>query len=150
MSSIVEARCTASVVWSSPAGRPMHSRSSALEDVLAYDTTFLERYLLGQGIFTTREEAQAAMVACKTFLWHAAQCPIIDVESDRVDTVWHAWLLHSEQYMTFCHECFGSYIHHVPMPATIPPAPTTDARCGIALEQHRDDARGRCRAMYAS
>jgi hypothetical protein len=108
MSGIVEARCAAAVVWSSPAGRPMHSRSSALEDVLAYDTTFLERYLLGQGIFASREEAQAAMVACKTFLWHAAQCPIIDVESDRVDAAWHAWLLHTEQYMRFCFEGTGS------------------------------------------
>jgi hypothetical protein len=149
MSGIVEARCAAAVVWSSPAGRPMHSRSSALEDVLAYDTTFLERYLLGQGIFASREEAQAAMVACKTFLWHAAQCPIIDVESDRVDAAWHAWLLHTEQYMRFCFECFGTYIHHVPMPATIQPVTAINARCGIALEEHTDDVHDHCRATCA-
>jgi hypothetical protein len=116
MRTAVEARCSASVVSPSPAGRPMHPSTSSLEDVLAYDTTFLEGYLLAQETFATRAEARVAIRECKTFLWQAAQCPHIDVVSDRVDTVWHAWLLHSEQYMTFCHECFGRYIHHVPVP----------------------------------
>jgi hypothetical protein len=137
---VVEERCSASVLSQSHVGWPhMYPPTSSLEDVLAYDTAFHEEYLLAQGIFATREEARAAIVACKKFLYRAVQFRSLDAVSDLVDAAWHAWILHTQNYMTFCHDCFGRYIHHVPIPAYIPPAVTTDARCRTALEQYGHD-----------
>jgi hypothetical protein len=150
MDIIVEARCSASVLSQSRTGWSMHPRTSSLKDVLVYDTKFLEDYLLAQGTWATREEARAAIVACKHFLFRAAQCPGLNVVSGQVDAVWHAWILHTKQYMAFCYACFGRYVHHVPLPADMPPAATGDARCGIALAEHGHDGRDHCRATCAS
>lgn len=150
MSMVVAKRCSASVLSQSPTGRlHLYPRTSSLEDVLRYNTTFLEEYLLAEGTFATREEARAAIVECKQFLFRAAQCPGLNVVSDQVDAAWHAWILHTEQYMTFCYACFGTYIHHVPLPTHTSPAATTDVRCGIALEAHGHDDNDHCRATCA-
>lgn len=34
--------------------------------------------------------------------------------SDEIDDVWHAHILHTEDYMNFCNEVFGYYLHHHP------------------------------------
>jgi hypothetical protein len=39
--------------------------------------------------------------------------------SETVDLGWHAFILHSEEYLEFCRRLMGRYLHHVP------PAPGT-------------------------
>ena len=34
--------------------------------------------------------------------------------STDIDEVWHAHILHTEDYMRFCHESVGRYLHHHP------------------------------------
>ncbi|MFD0850872.1 hypothetical protein ACFQ07_01385, partial [Actinomadura adrarensis] len=34
--------------------------------------------------------------------------------TEAVDHGWHAFLLHSQEYVTFCDRMFGGYLHHVP------------------------------------
>ncbi|MFI0449022.1 hypothetical protein [Actinomadura sp. 6N118] len=34
--------------------------------------------------------------------------------TDAVDHGWHAFILHSQEYTTFCERTFGHYLHHVP------------------------------------
>lgn len=35
--------------------------------------------------------------------------------SDTIDPFWHAHILHTEQYMSFCDEAIGVYMHHDPL-----------------------------------
>lgn len=35
--------------------------------------------------------------------------------SGRLDPFWHAHILHSEDYMSFCDRVFGGYLHHEPL-----------------------------------
>jgi uncharacterized membrane protein YgcG len=35
--------------------------------------------------------------------------------SKKVDEAWHAFILHTNQYMSWCEGRYGRYIHHVPM-----------------------------------
>ena len=34
--------------------------------------------------------------------------------SYEIDEVWHAHILHTKEYMDFCLELFGKYLHHQP------------------------------------
>lgn len=34
----------------------------------------------------------------------------------KLDTLWHCFILHTEDYTTFCHTYFNRYIHHVVEP----------------------------------
>ncbi|MEV8453672.1 hypothetical protein AB0467_13245 [Streptomyces sp. NPDC052095] len=34
--------------------------------------------------------------------------------SRRVDPGWHTFMLHSQEYATWCHERFGRFVHHAP------------------------------------
>lgn len=35
--------------------------------------------------------------------------------SDLIDPFWHAHILHTRQYMAFCEQVFGQYVHHTPL-----------------------------------
>lgn len=40
----------------------------------------------------------------------------IHAEMSEIDDMWHTFLLFTKDYMTFCHNFFGKYIHHFPTP----------------------------------
>ncbi len=35
--------------------------------------------------------------------------------SDEIDPFWHAHILHTQQYASFCDRVFGEFLHHVPL-----------------------------------
>jgi hypothetical protein len=39
---------------------------------------------------------------------------IMDEEMKDIDHIWHVFLLYTQDYMEFCHEYFGEYLHHKP------------------------------------
>ena len=45
----------------------------------------------------------------------------ISMQSSKVDEVWHQFILDTQNYMDFCEEVFGEYLHH--KPGTIPVDP---------------------------
>jgi hypothetical protein len=38
----------------------------------------------------------------------------MDEEMKAIDQMWHVFLLYTKDYMDFCNEYFGEYIHHLP------------------------------------
>ncbi len=63
-------------------------------------------------------EAQDLFLETKKWLWLCAQ-----LEKQRlaittplliIDEMWHNFVLFSREYMEYCHDCFGHYIHHAP------------------------------------
>jgi hypothetical protein len=39
---------------------------------------------------------------------------IMDEEMRSIDQMWHIFLLYTKDYMNFCQDYFGEYIHHLP------------------------------------
>lgn len=39
---------------------------------------------------------------------------IMDEEMKSIDQMWHIFLLYTKDYMAFCEEHFGEYLHHLP------------------------------------
>lgn len=39
---------------------------------------------------------------------------IMDEEMKSIDLMWHIFLLYTKDYMNFCQEYFGEYLHHLP------------------------------------
>jgi hypothetical protein len=54
------------------------------------------------------DQAIAFLAACA----HNTLVPLSP--SALVDIGWHAFLLHTREYATFCHEVAGRFLHHVP------------------------------------
>lgn len=41
-------------------------------------------------------------------------CAMYEEMSD-IDDMWHTFILHTKDYMDFCHNYFGHFIHHLPL-----------------------------------
>lgn len=39
---------------------------------------------------------------------------IMDEEMKSIDQMWHVFLLYTKDYMAFCDDFFGEYLHHLP------------------------------------
>lgn len=39
---------------------------------------------------------------------------IMDEEMKNIDQMWHVFLLYTKDYMAFCDDYFGEYLHHLP------------------------------------
>ena len=37
------------------------------------------------------------------------------VVSEKIDALWHYFILHTQEYRNFCQEVYGSYLNHVPI-----------------------------------
>lgn len=56
--------------------------------------------------------------------------------SQRVDAVWHQFILFTRQYHAFCDEFLGRYLHHAPATASSPLPPDARATFRAAYERH--------------
>ncbi len=79
----------------------------------AYQAPWLAERILGQGV-----SAAEFAGAFNEFKRYAALLTISDqllgMVSKKVDSVWHEFILFTRDYMTFCDEFHGKYIHHQP------------------------------------
>jgi hypothetical protein len=91
----------------------------SLDDVLAYrHPGVVRRYLKEHG--GTREEAEELFREMLKWLYlcdRAADdgfaCAMTE-DLERVDWMWHAFVLFTRDYAEFCHRHFGRFLHHVP------------------------------------
>jgi len=85
------------------------------EKLDAYQAPFLEEKLLIEGDFRTPEHYQEAFTEWKRFLGLAKTSGrFLGMPSEKVDAVWHQFILFTPDYMKFCDEHYGRYFHHVP------------------------------------
>lgn len=54
------------------------------------------------------------------------------VVSEKIDALWHYFILHTKEYQRFCSEVFGSYLHHIPI------LPTQKAELGPDYSKTRE------------
>lgn len=58
---------------------------------------------------------------------------IMDEEMNLIDKMWHIFLLYTEDYMDFCQQYFGEYLHH--RPDIVPTMPQDPKLFEINLEK---------------
>lgn len=95
----------------------MQTTSRALnvtaEVLMAYQNPrVVERYVEEYG--GTREEAQRCFDTLKQFLAACALGGGDRVISKPVDNMWHAFILFTKDYHSFCDEYLGCFVHHTP------------------------------------
>jgi hypothetical protein len=76
------------------------------------DPTIVERIAAEHGL--SKETAQRQFSGALQFLELVASGEEGLVPSAAIDRAWHAFILHTEQYTSYCQENFGRYIHHRP------------------------------------
>lgn len=72
--------------------------------------------LEAEGFEPTTEWLAEGALALKQYYAIALLDPVNrHAVSDVIDPFWHAHILHTKQYVAFCDEVFGEYIHHEPL-----------------------------------
>ncbi|TDE26511.1 hypothetical protein [Actinomadura sp. 6K520] len=70
---------------------------------------------VAKDLHVTRTYAEGVVGQALVWLRAVAENPGVRLAmSESVDPGWHAFLLHSQDYMRFCEENLGYYLHHVP------------------------------------
>ena len=90
-------------------------RSEVLKEIEAYEAPFLKDKLLEKEVFKNEEEYNEAFTEFKRYvgLVTAYDKPL-PMLSDRVDDVWHQFILFTKEYDSFCKEKLGYFLHDVP------------------------------------
>jgi hypothetical protein len=93
--------------------------TASLEEVLAYaNPGVVRRYLKEHG--GSQEEAEEVFRETLKWLYlchrgaESGFACSISPELEKVDRMWHAFLLFTLDYAEFCERHFGAFLHHVP------------------------------------
>lgn len=88
-----------------------------------FEAPYLEEKLLKEGEFSSSQEYQDVLREFKKYV------ALVDLNrgkgkmsmpSERVDEVWHQFILFTPQYHEFCNEFLGKYLHHLPTTSHTP------------------------------
>lgn len=82
----------------------------------SFEAPYLEEKLLTDGEFQNHEEYQNAFKEFKKYvaLSRFANGLPLGMMSNKVDAVWHQFILFTPQYHAFCDTFLGEYLHHIP------------------------------------
>ncbi len=100
----------------STASLPRPADPPPMADALAYRAPFLIEKLLKNHVADTAEQAEALFTEVKRYLVlnQVDRSRIWKMYSLRVDEVWHQFVLFTGEYVDYCKNQFGRYVHHSP------------------------------------
>ncbi len=62
-----------------------------------------------------KKDTLAACAQYRNYLFLKRKYPNLELPPSKdIDAVWHAHILHSKNYLEFCMQVFGYFLHHVP------------------------------------
>lgn len=95
---------------------------STLDDVLAYrHSGVIRRYMKEHE--ATQQEAEEVFLEMLKYLYLSYRGMVdgpepfacmVSVEIEKIDWMWHAFLLFTVDYAGFCDRYFGFFLHHIP------------------------------------
>lgn len=88
--------------------------SKTFATLSAWDLKAVENYLRRDG--SSVRNVEKAVSEYRKFIFLTISAPHPCVPSHEIDEVWHAHILHSRNYLSFCKEVGRDYIHHDPSP----------------------------------
>ena len=94
--------------------RPRPSTKTSTQDYLSYEIDDLVEQMVEE-MSLTHPQAELLFEDTKKFLLIAFLNPDKRCgPSPAIDACWHRFILHTREYMRFCDQMFGTYIHHRP------------------------------------
>ncbi|WP_261836453.1 glycine-rich domain-containing protein [Vibrio ishigakensis] len=85
------------------------------DPIWAYRAPFLEQKLMQSQVFRNAEEFNAALNEFKKYcLLNKLGYQNLGMHSEKVDALWHQFILFTREYHDFCIEHLGSFLHHEP------------------------------------
>lgn len=92
-----------------------------LQKLDGFEALYLKEKLKTEGVFTTEREYREAFTEFKKFVALAGIYEDkISMNSEKVDAVWHQFILFTREYQTFCNDFLGQFLHHVPKTSFTP------------------------------
>ena len=92
--------------------------SPRLADISAYENpALIARLRRKEGM--SENEAKAAMADTLKFLYLCGTSEENFVPTEKIDLVWHHFILFTAAYADLCDKYFGKFIHHVPVSTRI-------------------------------
>jgi len=85
-------------------------------DALDHDAPYLIEKLMKDRVVDSSEEGNALYLEVKRYLVlnQIDRTKIWKMYSHRVDEAWHEFVLFTAEYVAFCKQFFGHYVHHSP------------------------------------
>lgn len=92
--------------------------------------TFIETYKMPKNIALSlrkhypqlsAEQCELAIEALKEYflICNLANGQLVAMPSKVVDVAWHAFILNTKEYKSFCRKAFGRFLHHTPSSASV-------------------------------
>lgn len=88
-----------------------------MQELEVFEAPYLMEKLLRDQKFSSKEEYQLYFSEFKRYVYLAKITPQdmqLAMLSDKVDEVWHQFILFTREYMKFCDKFLGRYLHHMP------------------------------------
>ena len=86
-----------------------------------FEAPYLHEKLLAKKVFSSKDEFDEAFSELKKYF---VLCHVfggnVGMVSEKIDEVWHQFILFTREYHQFCSRYFGSYFHHRPNLASAP------------------------------
>ncbi len=96
-------------------------QESFVHSLDSFEAPYLQEKLLSDAKFSSTEGYQEAFTEFKRYIalmgLHGKKA---SMASEKVDEVWHQFILFTPQYHEFCEQMFGEYLHHVPKTSFAP------------------------------
>ena len=91
-------------------------------DALEHEAPYLVEKLIKDRVVDSADEGNALYLEVKRYLVlnQIDRTKIWKMYSHRVDEAWHEFVLFTEEYVAFCKQFFGHYVHHSPSNAPDP------------------------------
>lgn len=97
----------------------LRETAKPMNEIMAYQNDrLLERYVKDYAV--SKESAARRFEALKQFMYLCAATPGYKVTSEKIDSMWHTFLLFTKDYHTFCHGYLGRFINHEPFETPAP------------------------------
>lgn len=127
---------------SAPKRRTRALSPEFIDAVSRYDAPFLIGKLRKNHVFASDDEARALFRELKRYFLINFSDPdrAYSIVSNRVDEVWHQFILFSAEYAEFCRRFFGGMLEHLPSNAPVTGTP----RPVVSLDEFAD----RYRALF--
>lgn len=86
-----------------------------LRRLSTFEAPYLEEKLRSEGLITNREEFAETFTEFKKYVALTKLTGReLGMRSTKVDNVWHQFILFTKDYMAFCNDFLGGYLHHNP------------------------------------
>lgn len=103
----------------SKGGVTMEAAALSISQIMEYShPKVIKRYVLDHDV--AEAEAERRFEGLKQFLYICSITPGYKVTSDAIDSMWHTFLLFTQDYRDFCTRYLGKFINHEPFEVPSP------------------------------